>query len=304
MKRVSRIILAGLIAGMAIGVVGPTWAAEDKPADTQPKPAAATVAQVMKKMSATIDKVDIQNATTKEAFKWWSDTTGVKILIDWDAMAAEGVTPTAPVNLELREVPAGVVLGLIMQKASPDTDLIYQVTPWYVQIMTKKQANKFNVLKVYEVGDLVHDASVGPAPGVGLMAWSPRSVPGVSAYGPTVVGTVDVKQSWAGAKSNQGMGEELADVIKSQIEPEVWQDKGGKATIRFFRGTLVVSAPEYVHAQIGYAPRGGERPMVFLNKREKIDAAPVVRVQEAGVVQSHEVESTSIGVGVGVTIRK
>ncbi len=295
-----------LAAVLALGVAHVLHGQDAKgqePAQTQPKPA-ATVAQVMQKMRANIDKVDIQDATSKEAFKWWSDTVGVKLLIDWDGMAAEGVTPNAPVTLDLKDVPAGTVLGLIMQRASPETDLIYQVTPWYIQIMTKKQANKSNVLRVYDVGDLVHDASVGPAPGMGLTAWTPNSVPGVSVFGPTVVGTVDVPGQWAGAKSNQEMGEELAGVIKSQIEPEVWQERGGKASIRFFRGTLVVNAPEYVHAQMGYEPKEGNRPVVFLNKREKIEGKPAVRVQEAGVIQSHEVESTSIGIGVGVTISK
>jgi hypothetical protein len=307
MRRATKTLL---VAGaLSAAFLTAHWAsAQTSPSTTQPAEAKpkATVNDVLKKMNATIEKVAIKDATAKEAFKWWSDTVGVKLVINWEAMEAEGVNPNANVTLDLKDVPAGTVLGLIMQRASPDAELIYQVTPWYIQIMTKKQANKFNTIKIYDVGDLVHDASVGPAPMVGLQVWAPVSVPGVSVYGPVVVGTREYREAWSGPKTNQAMGDELAAAIRSQVEPEVWKDSGGSgtATIRFFRGTLVVNAPDYVHAQMGYEPKEGPRPMVFLNKREKIVVEPRVTVQDVGVTTVHEVESTSIGVGVGVTIQK
>lgn len=295
------------MAALGAALLSASWvSAQTAPATTQPvgaKPT-ATVNDVLKKMNATIDKVEIKDATTKEAFKWWSDTVGVKLVINWEAMAAEGVSPDANITLDLKDVPAGTVLGLIMQRASQETELIYQVTPWYIQIMTKKQANKFNTIKVYDVGDLVHDASVGPAPMMGLQVWSPVSIPGVSVYGPTVVGTREYREVWSGPKTNQQVGEELAEAIRSQVEPSVWKESGGTATIRFFRGTLVVNAPDYVHAQMGYNPKEGSRPLVFLNKKEKIVVEPRVTVQDVGVTGVHEVESSSIGIGVGVQISK
>ena len=35
----------------------------------------------------------------------------------------------------------------------------------------------------------------------------------------------------------------LVDVITSTIQPEIWQANGGTAAIRFFNGSLIVTAP-------------------------------------------------------------
>src|SRR5690606_7280790 len=46
----------------------------------------------------------------------------------------------------------------------------------------------------------------------------------------------------------------LIDLITTFVEPEQWQDNGGDGgTIRYFQGTLIVNAPDYIHRQInGY----------------------------------------------------
>ncbi len=37
------------------------------------------------------------------------------------------------------------------------------------------------------------------------------------------------------------------------VEPEVWRENGGTASIRYFRGRLIITAPRSVHEQIGGA---------------------------------------------------
>ena len=40
-------------------------------------------------------------------------------------------------------------------------------------------------------------------------------------------------------------------IITSTIEPELWQQNGGTAAIRFFNGSLIVTAPRSVHEALG-----------------------------------------------------
>lgn len=42
-------------------------------------------------------------------------------------------------------------------------------------------------------------------------------------------------------------GQEVINLITAYIEPEVW---GEEASIRYFRGTLIVDAPKRIHDQI------------------------------------------------------
>lgn len=45
--------------------------------------------------------------------------------------------------------------------------------------------------------------------------------------------------------------QELIDLIMETVYPDIWLENGGKATIRFFKGNLVVTAPRSVHEAIG-----------------------------------------------------
>lgn len=47
------------------------------------------------------------------------------------------------------------------------------------------------------------------------------------------------------------LADELIDIVISSIEPDQWWDNGGlAASIRFYKGSLIVLAPPYVHRQV------------------------------------------------------
>jgi hypothetical protein len=41
------------------------------------------------------------------------------------------------------------------------------------------------------------------------------------------------------------------DLIVQTVYPNMWVQNGGKASIRFFNGNLIVTAPRSVHEAIG-----------------------------------------------------
>lgn len=55
----------------------------------------------------------------------------------------------------------------------------------------------------------------------------------------------DLQQNQPAARVKDG--QEIIDLITSVIEPEAW---GVDASIRYFRGTLIVDAPKRIHDQI------------------------------------------------------
>ncbi len=44
---------------------------------------------------------------------------------------------------------------------------------------------------------------------------------------------------------------ELVQLIVETVTPSIWVQNGGKGTIRFFNGNLIVTAPRSVHEAIG-----------------------------------------------------
>lgn len=231
---------------------------ESKPAksDAPAKPSDDTVIERKARLNDIIDKVTIKDAAAKDAFEWWSNTTGIKLLINWTAMEKDGVDPSQRVNLDLTDLPAGQALALIMRQASPEQDLVYEGTPWYVEVMTKKQANARPVLKTYSLGDLVHvPPPVNVVTSGGGLSSSSRVGSGASSRTSTSSSGF-VTSSDSGPVNEREAGEELARIITETIEPEIWTNNGGNvATARYTRGMLIVKAPLYVHAQIAL-PKG------------------------------------------------
>lgn len=204
-----------------------------------------------------VDPVDIQDAPVRTALQWYSATTGIPVVVDWRSLENEGIDPERRISLQMRHIPAGQLLALIMRMASPDefaATLMYETTPWYVQVMTKRQADRMLITRVYEVGDLLVDIpNFTNAPEFDLNSalsnTNSGGSTGRSGSGSSLLRdeTRDPEQDL----TRQERMQQLADLIRDTIEPDVWVENGGSATIRFMGTRLVVSAPRYVHAKIG-----------------------------------------------------
>jgi hypothetical protein len=58
-------------------------------------------------------------------------------------------------------------------------------------------------------------------------------------------------QQNATPRDKDAKAKELVDLIRETVVPSIWVENGGKATIRFFSGNLIVTAPRSVHEAIG-----------------------------------------------------
>jgi hypothetical protein len=214
--------------------------------------------RIPQRMRQLIESVDLSGVAARTAFDWWSKSTGIPLLIDWDAMEREGVDAELPIDLHLKQAPASVVLRLMMRLTSSEfNELIVEVEPWYVQVMTKEQANRQRVVRVYEVSDLLVDVphfSDAPAFDLNEVLSSSGTAEGGGGRGSTSL-FVETEQQVEPMQTRQGRGEDLAQLIRDVIEPGIWQENGGFSSVRYHRGMLIVNAPMYVQRQIGMPTR-------------------------------------------------
>lgn len=202
-----------------------------------------------------IDPVQIENAKARDAFRWWQNTTGINLIVNWNAIEASGIDPDTPVNLSLRNVPAPIVLSLLMKQLSPDKPLLYETTPWFIRVMTQEEADKDTVTLVYDVKDLITTIpNFTGAPEFDLNQALSNTSSGGSSGGAATASTQifrdeELKEP---QKTETERGEEIAALIRETIAPTIWQELGGEhGSVKYFRGQLIVKAPRYVHAQIG-----------------------------------------------------
>ena len=52
-------------------------------------------------------------------------------------------------------------------------------------------------------------------------------------------------------KTKSQRAQDLVDLIEAIIDPDIWKDAGGTASIRYFNGMLVITAPRSVQEAIG-----------------------------------------------------
>lgn len=226
----------------------------------------ATVEEVARRQSIdlrlrnVIDTVDFDAVELRDTFDWFSSVTGVPLVVDWRALEFEGVDPAQRITLQLRHVPAGQLLGVLMQMATPqglpgDSTLMYDITPWYVQVMTRRQADGQLVTRVYEVGDMLMEIpQFTDAPEFDLnSALSNTNSGGSNARGGGNTGLFgdDDRTGRETATTRAQRAEALVTLIQDTVEPHVWDINGGRSTVRVLGSRLIVSAPRYVHAQIG-----------------------------------------------------
>jgi len=133
---------------LTLGALPPPPAMGQSSEDPQP--------DIALRMHDLVDSVLIDHATARQAFDWWSRTTGIPLVIDWAGMENDGIDPDQAISLRLKHVPADQLLHILMQQTGNDfAQLIAEPSPWYVQIMTQHQANRHPVTRIYEVADLL-----------------------------------------------------------------------------------------------------------------------------------------------------
>lgn len=217
---------------------GPTHSTPvESPSDAAPWSLRERIRSVMK-------PVEVENRPLRQAVQWWSDTTGVPIVVDWDAVERQNVNLEQTVTLKLPEAPVLQVLRMILREGSPDTPMIAQVTPAYVEVMTKAQANRKRVTKLYDVRDLVFFTPT-------FDAGRPRGLRSMTRPGGGSLYNDRGANRSSPELSRDDRGQNLAQLIRDMVEPEVWAENGGESTIRFFNGHLLIHSPLYVHEQIG-----------------------------------------------------
>ena len=201
-----------------------------------------------------LDSSGLQDTAAKNAVEWLTHAGGVNIIVNWQRLTEAGINPDTPVSVAGQGLTVERALRLIVDQMAGNVPLVYDVTPWYVEILTKEMANQRSIVQVYLIGDLLHtvpnftDAPVFDLTQVGQ---SGKSGGGGGPLFQTQ--NTDTPQI-----SRQEQIDNIVKLITDTIEPEIWTSKGGQyGSISVYRDSLIIRAPRYVHEQIGTPSAGG-----------------------------------------------
>ena len=198
-----------------------------------------------------IPELKLTGLTLDEAIESLRDITGLNINVHWRALELLNITRETPVTLRLRNVSAGNVLRALLNEVGQG-QLTFYAEDNVVEITTRDVADQEMFTRVYPVEDLVMIVPdfVGPSFNLQQQAQVSGGGGGGGGGGQSLLSNANQVQNDQ-LPSKHERGQALAKLITDTVEPEIWRDNGGVASIRYFNGHLIVTAPRSVQEKIG-----------------------------------------------------
>jgi len=133
-----------------------------------------------------------------------------------------------------------------------DDETSWTLGEGYIKIGPKEMLNQNKYVRIYPVRELLFAVPVfDNAPAMDL-----ESVLGGGQTG-EITGSLfrDEQEEDQDRVSEEDQADELVDIITSIVDPLQWEKNGGDGgSIRYFRGSLIINASDYLHRQVGGYP--------------------------------------------------
>jgi beta-lactamase regulating signal transducer with metallopeptidase domain len=117
----------------------------------------AASAQTRSALMRKVPEVKFDQVALADVMSFMQDITTLNIYVDWKAMEAAGIERNVTISLQLKNVPAGEVLRLVLREASPS--LRYDIESGIV-VISPNPRQPVALIKAYNVEDLTIDNSV------------------------------------------------------------------------------------------------------------------------------------------------
>jgi uncharacterized membrane protein YgcG len=233
----------------------------------------ATKSQLLGTLLYTDISVQFQDNNARDAINHIETVLGINIVGRYsDDRTGTGLDPEAPITLNVVNKPALTVLEMILDQAAGDEEATWQLREGYVEVGTKERLASGSALEIryYSIKDLLFTApQFNNAPALDL---NNALNQGQNQRGGGGGGGGGAGGGSGGGGGNQGnifgnsqpeeprmteaeRAQQIIDLIVETVEPDGWDISGGTwATIRYYQGTLIIKAPDFIHRQIGGYP--------------------------------------------------
>jgi hypothetical protein len=201
--------------------------------------------------------LEVAEARLEDIMTFIKDFTQADLEITWQGDGNEvGLDKEKKLTLNIKNRPALAVLEAVLEKSKSDfgSGNTWQMSAYGpMQVGPKEALNKERRVETYDINDLL---SIIPryadVPEIDLNSVLQQSQGGGGGQSPFQEnnrGNDEVQ------KTRPERAKDIIDILVSNVESEQWTDNGGDAaTIRYYGGTLIVNAPDYVHRGIAGYP--------------------------------------------------
>jgi hypothetical protein len=242
--------LAGVAAAQNAPVAPGAAPVVAQPAPTSGIPQRDTLMKLMRPVS-----LDVQDKRLEDVVAFVRDFTGAELEPMWiDDRHSEGLDREKPITVRVNNVTALTLMEKVLDQARGD----YGDNTWQMsdtgafQFGPKERLNKFRRIEIYDINDLIREIpDYTDVPRIDLQQALQSSQGGGGGQSPFRDNQNDQNQRM---RDRQQITQDLMTLIRDLVEPEQWTENGGSGgSMREFRGTIIVNAPDYMHRGVdGY----------------------------------------------------
>ena len=262
-------------------------------------------AEALRRLVYTDITVDFTETSVERVVEFIRQVSGANILARYnDDRTATGLDRETLINLKVVGRPALQVIEMMLDQCASDLgeECTWQLRNGYVEIGTKDRldAKPAQETRYYPIRDLIFEIpDFDNAPDFSLDdAFSQGGTGGGTGGGGSGGGGGGFGGSGGGGGGGRGGGgsgggsgsgslfgdpddiereteedraQAVVDLIQESVERDRWEDFGGTARMRYWQGTLIITAPDYIHRQINGYPFSLRGPS---NARRIADGSP------------------------------
>ncbi len=252
------VLVAGALAAGVIGPVGVALAQAGANGNggvvvTTGDPRRDALMKLMRPIT-----IDLTDNRLEDVISFVKDFSGAPLEPLWtDDRNPEGLDKDKLITVRVNNVTVLSLLERVLQQAADDIDEhSWQLTEaGEVQLGPKTRLNKFRRVEIYDINDLLLEIPDYPeVPTIDLQSVLQSGGGGGGGSQAQSPFQDDDTDREFNLRLRQEKAQEIIDILTETVEPNQWIDGGGTGgSIRYWQGTIIVNAPDYMHRQInGY----------------------------------------------------
>lgn len=253
MRRTASIILCMSLAAGLASIPAPTASAQQVDvSEVQAK--RENAAKLLRPVTITLDDQRLE-----DVMSFVQELTGAEIEVMWVSdRQPDGLDRETRISTSVKNATALKLIERVLERAQIDT--FGGGNSWQfsdtgaLQIGPKERLNRYRRVEIYDINDLLLEVpTYDQAPEFDLSQVLQQAGGGGGGGGQSPFQNEQDDNVDRVPRAERAL--EVQELITELVEPEQWIDNGGDAaTIRYWQGSLIVNAPDYVHRQIiGYS---------------------------------------------------
>lgn len=213
--------------------------------------------------------IEFKDARLEDIVRYLAEQTGAELEPMWiDDQNATGLDKEQTISLKANNVTALTVLEKVLARAQTDAFAEENNNTWQMsdlgtlQFGPKSRLNRFKRIEIYDINDLllvIPEFAEAPEFNLDNVLQNTGQGRGGGGSGQSPFQNTQRQQRGAFGGDERRPREERAEDIKriiiELVEPNQWIDNAGDGgSIRYYQGTFIVNAADYMHRQLNGYP--------------------------------------------------